>query len=101
MATMKGKRVLTSLYLDPEVAGELKRLSTETRVPQAVYLREAVDLLLAHYRRFSNMLLHPGEEPPPIPEPPMLERFIRAANLKEATDAKKPTARTTRSARHK
>jgi predicted DNA-binding protein len=49
MVTMKGKRVLTSLYLDPEVQADLKRLSAYTRVPVAAYLREAVaDLLKKH-----------------------------------------------------
>lgn len=49
MATMKGKRVLTSLYLDPPVNEALKQLSAKTRVPKAVYLREAIDDLLAKY----------------------------------------------------
>jgi predicted DNA-binding protein len=50
MPTMKGKRVLTSLYIDPEAHEALKQLSKETRVPAAVYLREAVDDLLRKYR---------------------------------------------------
>lgn len=33
MVTMKGKRVLTSLYLDPPVHKALKELSRATRVP--------------------------------------------------------------------
>jgi len=49
MPTMKGKRILTSLYIDPEVHLALKKLSKETRVPAAVYLREAVDDLLKKY----------------------------------------------------
>lgn len=49
MATMKGKRVLTSLYLDPPAAEALRRLSDETRIPQAVYLREAIEDLFAKY----------------------------------------------------
>jgi predicted DNA-binding protein len=49
MATMKGKRVLTSLYLDPPAAEALRGLSEETRIPQAVYLREAIEDLLAKY----------------------------------------------------
>ena len=47
---MKGKRVLTSLYIEPDVHRALKRLSEETRVPIAVYLREAVSDLLAKYK---------------------------------------------------
>lgn len=50
MATMKGKRVLTSLYIEPDVHRALKRLSEETRVPIAVYLREAVSDLLRKYK---------------------------------------------------
>jgi predicted DNA-binding protein len=49
MATMKGKRVLMSLYLDPPVLAELKKLSEQTRIPVAAYLREAVDDLLKKY----------------------------------------------------
>jgi predicted DNA-binding protein len=50
MATMKGKRILTSLYIEPEVHSALKGLSEQTRVPIAVYLREAVSDLLAKYK---------------------------------------------------
>lgn len=50
MPTMRGKRVLTSLYLDPPVLAALKGLSATTRVPLAVYHREAISDLLAKYR---------------------------------------------------
>jgi predicted DNA-binding protein len=50
MATMKGKRILTSLYIEPEVHAALKALSEQTRVPIAVYLREAVADLLGKYK---------------------------------------------------
>ena len=49
MATMKGKRILTSLYTEPEVHAALTALSQETRVPIAVDLPEAVTNLLAKY----------------------------------------------------
>lgn len=49
MATMKGKRILTSLYTEPEVHAALKALSPVTRVPVAVNLGEAVTDLLAKY----------------------------------------------------
>ncbi len=49
MVTMKGRRVLTSLYLDPPVQKALRQLSETTRVPAAVYLREAVADLLKKY----------------------------------------------------
>jgi hypothetical protein len=38
-------------YLEPEQADELKSLSDRTRVPQQVYLREGVDMVLAKYRK--------------------------------------------------
>jgi len=43
-------KVTTSVYLEPAQASALKALSERTRVPQQVYLREAVDLLLAKYK---------------------------------------------------
>lgn len=46
MATMKGKRVLTSIYLDPPTIEALRILKDHTRIPMAEYLREAVDDLL-------------------------------------------------------
>jgi len=49
MVTMKGNRVLTSLYLDPSVHKALKELSETTRIPTAVYLREAIADLLKKY----------------------------------------------------
>ena len=66
MATMKGKRVLTSLYLDPDMAARLRELSAVTRVPQAVYLREAVELLLAHYKQTSDLIAGKGTHVDPI-----------------------------------
>lgn len=47
---MKGNRILTSIYLDPPVYQALRELSDTTRVPQSVYLREALDDLLAKYK---------------------------------------------------
>lgn len=49
MPTMKGNRIHTSLYLDPPVQQALKNLSATTRVPIAVYLREAIGDLLSKY----------------------------------------------------
>jgi hypothetical protein len=92
MATMKGKRVLTSLYLDPEMATRLRELSAVTRVPQAVYLREAVELLLAHYTRTSDLIK--GKKPTSIPSPPTLARIVRASIPKIAS-------KQTRIAKHK
>ncbi len=39
-------KVLRSLYLDIEQVEKLKKLSTKTRVPQAVYIREGIDFVL-------------------------------------------------------
>lgn len=47
---MKGKQVATSLYLDPAMYEAIKGLSASTRVPVAVYLREALVDLLAKYK---------------------------------------------------
>jgi predicted DNA-binding protein len=51
MPEMRGKRVMTNLYVDPPVLQDLKVLSAETRIPVAAYLREAIDDLLKKYAR--------------------------------------------------
>ena len=43
------KRVFTGVYFDRQQHDALRQLSTRTRVPLAVYLREAVDDLLKKY----------------------------------------------------
>ena len=51
MPQIKGKnRVYTGIYLDRAQHAALRRLSDETRVPLAVYLRDAIDLLLAKHK---------------------------------------------------
>ena len=45
----KGKQVPISGYYDPDTVRRLQRLTEVTRVPQAVYLREALDDLLGKY----------------------------------------------------
>lgn len=45
------KKAITTVYLEPEQAGNLKQLSELTRVPQAEYLREAVSDLLKKYAK--------------------------------------------------
>jgi predicted DNA-binding protein len=47
MATMKGKQIITNVYLDPEVYDALKELSAKTGAPMAFYIRKAVDRTLA------------------------------------------------------
>jgi predicted DNA-binding protein len=49
MVRKKGNRVHADLYLDPDKHEQLQRLSGLTRIPQAAYLREAVDDLLRKY----------------------------------------------------
>jgi predicted DNA-binding protein len=46
MATVKGRQVLTNIYLEPEVYAALKKLSVDTGAPMAFYLRKAVALVL-------------------------------------------------------
>lgn len=46
----RAKRVFTGVYFDRGQHEALRRLSDETRVPVAAYLREAVDDLLRKYK---------------------------------------------------
>jgi predicted DNA-binding protein len=45
----KGNQVQMAGYYDPDAVRRLKGLSDATRVPQAAYLREALDDLLKKY----------------------------------------------------
>lgn len=47
-------KVPTTVYLEPAQAAALARLHARTRVPQTIYLREAVDMLLAKYTEESR-----------------------------------------------
>ena len=47
----KTKRHQQAIYLDHDKAALLDKLSEEMRVPKQELLREAVDLLLAKYKR--------------------------------------------------
>lgn len=42
-------KVLRSLYIDVDVVKKIKELSKRTMVPQAVYVREGVDMMLKKY----------------------------------------------------
>jgi len=44
-----GNKVLRSIYLDIAQVEKIKKLSERTKVPQAVYVREGLDLLLRKY----------------------------------------------------
>ena len=45
-STMK---ILRSIYLENEQVERLMKLSAKTKVPQAVFIREGLDLMLAKY----------------------------------------------------
>ena len=47
-------KVLRSIYLDLDQVAKLKKLSEETRVAQAVYVREGIELLLKKYEKELN-----------------------------------------------
>jgi len=49
-----GAKVLRSIYLDIEQAEKIKKLSKDTRIPQAVYVREGLDLVLQKYEEKEN-----------------------------------------------
>ncbi len=49
ISNAKGKQAQVMGYYAPEAVKALKKLSESTRVPQAAYLREALDDLLKKY----------------------------------------------------
>ena len=46
---MAQKKVARTIYIKDEQVEALKRLSEKTKVPQSVYVREALDMLLEKY----------------------------------------------------
>ena len=50
----KTKRHQQAIYLDHDKAALLDKLAEETRIPKQEYLREAVDLLLAKYKKLKH-----------------------------------------------
>ena len=58
------EKILRSIYLDIEQVERLKKLSAQTRVPQAVYVREGLDFVLNRYakkprkKRVANRIKH-------------------------------------------
>ncbi len=52
MAVKNLKQV--ALYLTPTQHGQLQKLSTSSRVPMQIYLREAVEALLKRYAERSK-----------------------------------------------
>jgi predicted DNA-binding protein len=43
------KKIARTIYIKDEQIEALKRLSEKTKVPQSVYVREALDMLLEKY----------------------------------------------------
>jgi len=43
--------ILRTVYLDKKIVAKLVRLSTKTRIPQAVLVREGVDLVLKKHEK--------------------------------------------------
>lgn len=46
---MSQTKVARTIYINSDQVEALKRLSDKTKVPQAVYVREALDMLLDKY----------------------------------------------------
>ncbi len=46
---MAQKKIARTIYIKDEQLEALKRLSEKTKVPQSVYVREALDMLLEKY----------------------------------------------------
>jgi len=59
------EKVLRSVYFDKEQLGKLDRLSAKTRVPKAVYIRDAIDLVLNKYEKKlrSGVIKREGRQP--------------------------------------
>ena len=53
-----GNKVLRSIYLDIAQVERIKKLSEVTKVPQAVYVREGLDLLLQKYEEKIDAQAH-------------------------------------------
>ena len=45
----KKRKLMRTIYLDVEQIERLRKLSVRTRVPQAVYIREGIDLVLSKH----------------------------------------------------
>ena len=42
-------KVLRSLYIDIDYVNKIKKLSARTKVPQSVYVREGIEMMLKKY----------------------------------------------------
>jgi predicted DNA-binding protein len=54
MATLKGKQIITNVYLEPDVYEALKELSERTGAPMAHYIRKGVEKVLAENGRIPS-----------------------------------------------
>ena len=45
------EKVLRTIYIDLDQVKKIKKLSQKTKVPQAEYFREAMDLVLKKYQK--------------------------------------------------
>jgi hypothetical protein len=46
---MGRKKISTTVYITPEQDARLKALNQATKVPVAEYIRQGIDMVLAHY----------------------------------------------------
>ena len=53
-----GSKVLRSIYLDITQVERIKKLSEITKVPQAVYVREGLELILRKYEEQIDTKMH-------------------------------------------
>ena len=53
-----GHKVLRSIYLELDQLEKIKKLSEITKIPQAVYMREGLDLLLCKYQEQVDRKTH-------------------------------------------
>ncbi len=53
-----GSKVLRSIYLDITQVEKIKKLSERTKVPQAVYVREGLELILRKYEEQTDTKMH-------------------------------------------
>lgn len=54
MKMKRGNLIQTVAYLKPKQKADLERLSKATRVTQAEYVREGVDMVLDRYKKLSG-----------------------------------------------
>lgn len=59
-----GRRLLsTTVYLDADQVEKLRQLSAATKVPQAEWVRQGIDLVLDRHEHPVARVISPGEEP--------------------------------------